>query len=269
MLLDGLDEIPNRELREWVSRIVTNAVASGMYGASRFCLTSRPLRDEAYPSVMLPRTLRGLSDKAIERFLKRWASFVSRGNAAQTIAEYVADLLAQVRAATAAIRAMLRNPLMLTCLAVIHWNERRLPEQRAELLDAIVTWLLRARDAPGERDLGLGEHQRRRVFQALALAMHCRDGGRVREIGLPEAAQAVGRYFVGADDEQKQLAATVFLEQEMVTSGIVTPRGQGELQLWHLSFQEFLVADLMAGTTEDRWPGLLTLERLGDPEWRE
>ncbi|MCP4532424.1 MAG: hypothetical protein GY831_14485, partial [Delftia sp.] len=150
MLLDGLDEIPNRQLRDRVSRIVTNAMAGGMYGACRFCLTSRPLREEAYHSVMVPRTLRGLSDPAIERFLGRWASFVSR-EGGQSLEDYVADLLGQARAASPALRAMLRNPLMLTCLAVIHWNERRLPEQRAELLDAIVTWLLRARDAPGVR----------------------------------------------------------------------------------------------------------------------
>jgi hypothetical protein len=65
---------------------------------------------------------------------------------------------------------------------VIHWNERRLPEQRAELLEAIVTWLLRARDPKDDTRPRLGEYQRRRVFQSLARAMFCFPGGRVREI---------------------------------------------------------------------------------------
>jgi hypothetical protein len=210
-------------------------------------MTSRPLRDESYHPVLMPRTIAGLSDEAIERFLKCWAGHVSHGReeAIQDPSEYTADLLAQARQATPAIREMLRNPLMLTCLAVIHWNERRLPEQRAELLDAIVTWLLRARHQYDDSGPFLGEHQRRRVFQTLARAMHCRSGGRVRELPLPEAAAAVSSYFEGYDEDQRQLAASRFLECEMVASGIITPRGDN-LQLWHLSFQEFLVADKLA-----------------------
>jgi formylglycine-generating enzyme required for sulfatase activity/energy-coupling factor transporter ATP-binding protein EcfA2 len=270
LLLDGLDEIPNRDLRERISRIITNVVSEGVYGACRCCLTSRLLRDESYHPVLLPRTIAGLGDQAIERFLECWAGYVSRGGEGliQDPAEYTADLLAQARQATPAIREMLRNPLMLTCLAVIHWNERRLPEQRAELLDAIVTWLLRARHRHDDRGPELGEHQRRRVFQTLARTMHCRPGGRVRELPLPEAAAAVSSYFEGADDEQKRLDAGRFLECEMVASGIVTPRGDS-LQLWHLSFQEFLVADLLAASPEDDWPKILNRGRLYDPEWRE
>jgi hypothetical protein len=41
---------------------------------------------------------------------------------------------------------MVRNPVMLTALAVVHWNERRLPEQRAELYESIITWLSRSRE---------------------------------------------------------------------------------------------------------------------------
>ncbi len=41
---------------------------------------------------------------------------------------------------------MARNPVMLTALAVVHWNERRLPEQRAELYESILMWLSRSRE---------------------------------------------------------------------------------------------------------------------------
>jgi formylglycine-generating enzyme required for sulfatase activity/energy-coupling factor transporter ATP-binding protein EcfA2 len=263
LLLDGLDEIPSRQLRERIGRIIGNAIAEGVYGACHFCLTSRPLRDEGYQAGLAPRTIEGLGDEAIRSFLERWASFVGRGS--QDPAAYAADLIGQTRQASPAIRAMLRNPLMLTCLAVIHWNEHRLPEQRAELLEAIVSWLLRARHIHDRTLPELGEHQRRRIFQALATYMHCRDGGRVRELALPEAAQAVSEYFEG----DSELAATRFLEAETVVSGLVTPRGQDHLQFWHLSLQELLVADLIAASTEDRWPNTLTEERRYHPEWRE
>src|SRR5207253_5597140 len=76
------------------------------------------------------------------------------------------------------IRRMARNPVMLTALAVVHWNERRLPEQRADLYESIVTWLARAREQrPGresvERCLTLLQHL------ALAMQNH-RKGRRVK-----------------------------------------------------------------------------------------
>jgi formylglycine-generating enzyme required for sulfatase activity len=110
---------------------------------------------------------------------------------------------------------------------------------------------------------------RRRIFHALARHMHCRIGGRVRELALPEAATAVHSYFSGDTDEQRQLAATRFLEAEVVASGIVTPRGQNQLQFWHLSLQEMLVADLLKDSPDNKWPSLLSEKRIFDPQWRE
>ena len=35
---------------------------------------------------------------------------------------------------------------MLTAPAVVHWNERRLPEQRADLYNSFIRWLSRSRE---------------------------------------------------------------------------------------------------------------------------
>lgn len=50
------------------------------------------------------------------------------------------------------IKRMARNPVMLTALAVVHWNERRLPEQRADLYASIVVWLARSRPQSAGRE---------------------------------------------------------------------------------------------------------------------
>ena len=42
---------------------------------------------------------------------------------------------------------MAHNPVMLTALAVVHWNEKRLPEQRAYLYESVLGWLAKARDS--------------------------------------------------------------------------------------------------------------------------
>ena len=63
---------------------------------------------------------------------------------------------------------MARNPVMLTALAVVHWNERRLPEQRADLYNSIITWLSRSREQrPGRATAD----ETVAVLQELALAM--------------------------------------------------------------------------------------------------
>ena len=75
----------------------------------------------------------------MERFLEHWSKALYPSDPAAAQAHRV-ELLAAVRARPA-IRRMARNPVMLTALAVVHWNERRLPEQRAELYESILGWL--------------------------------------------------------------------------------------------------------------------------------
>ena len=272
VLLDGLDEIPGTRLRQQVGRLVSGALAEGVYGRCRFAVTSRPLQDEPYALPMTPRTLAGLTGEAVETFLQRWAALAGEsGGRFEGPEAYAADLLEQSRSAPAAIRRMLRNPLMLTCLAVIHWNEQRLPQQRAELYRAILRWLVRARrrraDGPGT----LPEHQVHLLYQTLAMAMHTVEGGRVRELELPAAARSITAFFAGEAPQQadRQYLACRFLEAEVVDSGIITLRGGGKLSFWHLTFQEFLAAERLEQSTEEEWAQVLTRERLYHPEWRE
>ena len=43
---------------------------------------------------------------------------------------------------------------MLTCLCVVHWNERHLPRGRAAAYRAVVKWLLLAREETREKEGG-------------------------------------------------------------------------------------------------------------------
>lgn len=61
----------------------------------------------------------------------------------ETLAErHLDDPLGALRS-WSEIRTMARSPVMLTALAVVHWNERRIPEQRADLYESIIRWLSR------------------------------------------------------------------------------------------------------------------------------
>src|SRR5207245_1200694 len=155
---------------------------------------------------------------------------------------------------------------MLTALAVVHWNERRLPEQRADLYDSILTWLSRSREKrPGretaERCLAL--------LQELALAMQDHPGGRrvgvsngwaagklTPEVSQGWAGEELTPEFSQGPERELYRQALGCLEQEQADSGIIVSRG-GEVQFWHLTFQEHLAACAIAGRSDSTQYGLL------------
>lgn len=162
---------------------------------------------------------------------------------------------------------MARNPVMLTALAVVHWNERRLPEQRADLYQSIATWLARAREArPGcasaDRVLALLGH--------LALGMQLAPKGRITQVSKATAAEILAPEFRETTDPQQQLEqARRFLAAEEVDSGIFVTRGS-DLRFWHLTLQEYLAAATIAGFPDSRQQKLLfEKQRLHQAEWRE
>ena len=156
---------------------------------------------------------------------------------------YQAELLDAIRAHPS-VGPMTANPLMLTVLAVVHWSRKKLPEQRAELYDAAVEYLLESRATLSEVPNPL----RRECLQVIALRMFEAPTGVRRTISRAEAAGAVAP-LLGVD----QVAALAFLEDEELHSGIVVSRTEGELEFWHLTFQEYLAAlGLSCATTTGR-----------------
>lgn len=266
VLLDGLDEAPDRSLRERLSRLIENVTRG--YSACRFVVTSRPAAytGEVVLSAFAHARIDPLSDEAVKTFLSRWceAIYVESGKAAQ---EHRDELLGAVQS-RAQIRRMARNPVMLTALAVVHWNERRLPEQRADLYDSIIRWLSRSR----EQRPGRATADRTVVLlQELALAMQ--DDPRGRKTQVPArwgAEKLAGELGSGTIDKDTITRGQRFLEEEEVDSGIVVGRSN-EVAYWHLTFQEFLAAKAIASRPEAEQTKILFSDpgRIYLPEWRE
>ena len=80
VLLDGLDEAPDRLLRERISALVREAVAA--YGQCKFVVTSRPL---AYTGLTVLQdfsqyTIDSLDQESINRFLWHWSLALHKNN---------------------------------------------------------------------------------------------------------------------------------------------------------------------------------------------
>ncbi|HEV3202262.1 MAG TPA: SUMF1/EgtB/PvdO family nonheme iron enzyme, partial [Bryobacteraceae bacterium] len=255
LLLDGLDEAPGKMERDSVARLFE--IATGAYRECRFVVTTRPLAFNGLAGFETVQ-IEPLEPPAIEKFLEHWCHGLfpeSDHSANRHLSELREALRARVE-----IRRMARNPVMLTALAVVHWNERRLPEQRADLYESILMWLARAREKrPGresaERCLTL--------LQQLALAMQNHPKGRQVQVEKGWAADVLAPQF------SDRTAAIAFVEQEEVDSGIIVSRGS-EVRLWHLTFQEYLAARAIAGLADTAQHKLLmTRAKIYKPEWRE
>jgi len=265
VLLDGLDEAPSQEAREALSRLVERAARR--WTNCRFAVTTRP---QAYAGEVVledfhQARIGGLEPEAIRTFLRRWSGAL-HPDSARLAKEHSRELVEAVECRRE-IRQVARNPVMLTALAVLHWNEKRLPEQRADLYESILTWLARSRKRRGGRP---SPERCIAMLQELARAMQADPKGRQVQAPREWAAGVLAPRFreLKEDDERLQRARG-FLKEEELDSGIVVSRGP-DVRFWHLTFQEYLAARALDGLPDAERNRLLFRDRRAWlPEWRE
>ena len=264
VLLDGLDEASSQEDRKMLIGLIEAVVPA--YPQARFVVTSRPAAYQGdvvlagFSQVWIDR----LEDPAIEHFLRRWSGALFPDS--PHLAESHWRELAGALAARPDIRRIVRNPVMLTALAVVHWHEKLLPEQRADLYESILLWLAKSRESrPGRPDA----KRCVALLQELALAMHDAPGGRRVQVSAHLAAEMLNQAFAKDSPAEALDKAREFIRDEELDSGIVVGHGD-KIRFWHLTFQEYLAARAVAGLSEDKQRQLLLCSpKLYDPEWRE
>ena len=264
VLLDGLDEAPGRTEREAMARLLENATRA--YDKCSFVVTTRPqaYQGESVLTDFEIANIAPLEPPAIGTFLERWCAALFSEDPA-TSARHLAQLSGALRA-RAEIRRMARNPVMLTALAVVHWNERTLPEQRADLYESILIWLARSREQRPDRPTA---ERCLMLLQQLALAMQNAPKGRAVQVSKGWAADTVAPHFREVAEPERLSRAQDFLEQEQGDSGIVVSRASN-VGFWHLTFEEYLAARAVAGMADAAQQDLLLAsDTVYKPEWRE
>jgi len=269
LLLDGLDEVPG-PLRPRVAAIVDELVAGDPGNRHLITCRTRAYRGLARVGGLPAYPLAPFETDQVAAFVRGWSRAlfqVRRGNdedggsresVLDEAGSYEEELLGAIRSHEN-VGPMTESPLMLTMLAVVHWNQKKLPERRNELYDQAVEYLLESR----KEQSPYPAPQRREGLQALALAMFTHEEGVQRSLGLEEAGRAVAPLLQVEDEE-----ARAFLDQESLQSGLLVSRSEGEVEFWHLSFQEYLAA-LEMRTGGDYWQVLNQDDRLHDDRWSE
>ncbi|MFM9067139.1 MAG: NACHT domain-containing protein, partial [Planctomycetota bacterium] len=207
VLMDGLDETGNDELRERVVRILEQATKR--YEQCRFIVTSRPgaYRDRAVLSGYQRFQIDALSNDSINDYLAKWCRSIKQIAQGNDSKKYLEELKKAVQVTD--IRRMARNPVMLQALAVVHYNIGTMPEKRAHLYKAIIDWLVRSRrqrrPADGSELDPIKDEDLIERFRKLALAMQLHPQGRQIEVSRRWAASVLLLPIVATDQWKDDL----------------------------------------------------------------
>lgn len=265
LLLDGLDEVSTEGARAAVSRLIEECV--DRFGSNRFVVTSRV---RAYTGNSI---LRGAFtrfdvlplDSADRRlFLRNWFALLFR-TTPERVTETGSDANREIESLSSAIerneriRSLAINPLLLTVIAIVHWNRKRLPEQRIDLYEECVDVLL------GQRKEAERIQRRRRVYSTDDTSEHhsheerARARKRLAEIALYMTSQSSPNYEVtqadlvqllaprftdpaAMDSERAAIRVGLFLESQELRVGLLVSRRAKHYRFVHLTFQEYLTA---------------------------
>jgi formylglycine-generating enzyme required for sulfatase activity/energy-coupling factor transporter ATP-binding protein EcfA2 len=278
ILLDGLDEVADPDLRKRVSRLVESFVRA--YEKCRYVVTCRIVGytgpaclGEAFTTT----TVRDFTMGDVELFLSNWHRMVAIGQLGncETAESYAASQTRQLVQAIESndrIRELAINPLMLTVIAMVHRDRVKLPDRRAELYAEAVDVLLGKWDeARGIREVPLPDGKvfdlgdKRVILQSLALFMHERN---LKEISLGELRdmlrQTLWQDLGGSKEVERSVEKFIRTIEER--TGLLAARGEATYGFSHLTFQEYLAAVAVA-VRDDHVS--FTLKHTAEPWWRE
>nr|WP_226895528.1 NACHT domain-containing protein [Luteolibacter marinus] len=265
LLFDGLDEVPTDLGRSTVSRLLEDCVRH--FGDNRYVVTSRV---RAYTGDAILKggftrcDIQPFDADDRRDFVRNWVALLfsippeevdREGSKARPEFEGLTEGVET----NDRIRPLAVNPLLLTVIAIVHWNRKRLPEQRVDLYDECVDVLLGQRKE-AERiqlsrsveamDVGIeGRTQEdrawvRKRFAEIALHILCQDADS-EEATKAELVKLLVPRFIDQGAGSQELASTraeQFLDRQELKSGLLVSRRAHSYRFVHLTFQEYLAA---------------------------
>ena len=285
LCFDGLDEvagIPEPTCDGLLSRRERLAEAlrrlAQEVGDSRVVVTCRTTPYRADPAWQMPAPwqvcrIAPFTLGQVRFFVEAWytqscaahgAKFTPADGAAKTN-----DLL-QAIPAKSGLRMICASPLLLTMVVLLHYNQKQLPDERAEVYEELVGLLLdrwewvrssdkeRVKLVPFGERLGLPQLRAsdlRAALNQIAYEAHRRaqDGrGVIAETLIYQLLDPRFRTVINPirPDQVRKAVVTerieTFLELLVRESGLVQPDGDGSYVLPHLTFEEYLAACYLA-----------------------
>lgn len=283
VLLDGLDEVKNLDMRHTVVERVVNYFTAHKSNGNKFVLTSRVVgyRD-VRPAAegLVEATLVDFDDQEIADFAQKWTAILeiqAQGSGAATGFDAARESRELVEAVqrSEGVRRLAANPLLLTILAVMKRQGVTLPERRVELYEQYVRTMLstwnRARSMTGRavgRDLDVVATVR--LLAPLALWMHTVSPG-VGLVKREDLQRELRRLYEARGEEDAEKKARDFLADVHEHTALLLERGPGEYGFIHLTFEEYLAGVGIALQAEGQAEVIYAQlkDHVAEPAWRE
>ncbi len=254
LLVDGLDEIPDTQLRTRFCRQIESIHIA--FPKAPMIVTSRIVgyRDMGY------RIGRGFEHATVaefskddkDEFAKRWCAIVERPERREKVTiELIKDIHSTDR-----IERLTGNPMLLTTMALVKRNVGRLPKNRADLYWEAVLVLLKWRsevDDPMDRDETLPQ------LEYIAFDMCLKGVQQLRKDEILDLLERIREEFPNKRAIRRNEPAEFLSKVErrtgiLVESGMVRHNGMTVpvYEFKHLTFQEYLAARALLDKT---YPG--------------
>ena len=285
LFFDGLDEVPDLQVRLTVSRLIEACLRACMEkgtGGSRCMVTSRKFGYELCRISDVPHwELAGFEKEQIERFSRGWFKALEKSLRPQApnmevARKEAADLVEAITGSGSvhhdSLQSFSQNPLLLTIVALVRWQYGILPERRARLYEMALTTLIetwnRMRGLAGPAEgIQLNANQTMHLWEPVALRMHLEypGGTAPRSMILRYLAETLMRD--GVSQEAALQTAQSYLDTAARWAGLLIERGPGVFGFVHQTFQEYLAARKLVGEASSPYEELAP--HLFDPRWHE
>lgn len=240
LLLDGVDELSTSQDRDIIFKLLQNLKLK--FPDLKIVITSRPIinLNELILSNFELIKIIPLDQYLVKNFVSGWSKALFPQLNIRGL-DYDRQILDSIRSHSE-INILAQNPLMLLLILIIHRFERKLPYDRGTLVERIITLLIEKREKrPGRRS----SENTLEILQNLALSMQCNPEGRMFTVSVEWAEKVIANSFTDKELDERQKIAKIFLNEELLDSGILIIRGNN-ICFWHLIFQEFLVAQALS-----------------------
>lgn len=274
LMFDGVDEVDpeDRErVREAIEGLVREFAAQPR---NRYLVTSRTIAyfGAAEVSGFRKCDVQPLTPEQRDSLIRSWCGVAYPGDEAR---QQAADLCGRIAASDERVHSLAVTPLMTTIFALVHYDRRELPRQRAELYEHAVRILLTEPYKEGEAKAGLEKwggldwETRRNRLARIAFELHI-----LRERGdaLPEddLLDLIWPAFGPAADEKNARAeARRFARLVADRGGLLEEENRRYGFFTHRTFREFLAGRYLAEENSPDEQGVFLSAHLADDHWAE